>query len=215
MRFSNFMKHSGADITAKYVSLHCADNYWTSIDMPTALHAQTLLALTGTGRQRGARSRRSAAQMVWARRIDRDRMRWHLRASGGGFARRRGGHYHLVAGAAVSAALPARAAGRVAHHRAIQRRGDRRRGAKPPRLGTGSDPARQSGVGQPRRKVSGGGCAYFAIDLLDPRPSGHLQHPDDGLVPGFVCTACSLFSRHCVNPKADSTLERNCRSATR
>ena len=49
MRFSNFLKHSGVDITAKYVSLHCADNYWTSIDMPTALQAQTLLTLTYDG----------------------------------------------------------------------------------------------------------------------------------------------------------------------
>ena len=46
VRFAEFLKRSGADITAKYVSLHCADNYWTSIDMPTALHAQTLLTLT-------------------------------------------------------------------------------------------------------------------------------------------------------------------------
>ncbi len=49
VRFSDFLKRSGADITAKYVSLHCADNYWTSIDMPTALHAQTLLTLTYDG----------------------------------------------------------------------------------------------------------------------------------------------------------------------
>ncbi len=49
VRFSNFLKLSGADLTAKYVSLHCADNYWTSIDMPTALHAQTLLTLTYDG----------------------------------------------------------------------------------------------------------------------------------------------------------------------
>jgi DMSO/TMAO reductase YedYZ molybdopterin-dependent catalytic subunit len=49
VRFSSFLKHVGADLTAKYVSLHCADNYWTSIDMPTALHAQTLLTLTYDG----------------------------------------------------------------------------------------------------------------------------------------------------------------------
>lgn len=46
VRFSNFLQRAGADTTAKYVAFHCADNYWTSIDMPTALHAQTLLALT-------------------------------------------------------------------------------------------------------------------------------------------------------------------------
>jgi DMSO/TMAO reductase YedYZ molybdopterin-dependent catalytic subunit len=45
VRFASFLKQAGADITAKYVSLHCADNYWTSIDMPTALHPQTQLTL--------------------------------------------------------------------------------------------------------------------------------------------------------------------------
>ncbi|KAA1000974.1 molybdopterin-dependent oxidoreductase [Paraburkholderia panacisoli] len=50
MRFSSFLKHSGADLTAKYVSLHCADSYWTSIDMPTALHTQARLTLTYDGR---------------------------------------------------------------------------------------------------------------------------------------------------------------------
>jgi DMSO/TMAO reductase YedYZ molybdopterin-dependent catalytic subunit len=49
VRFSNFLKRAGVDTTAKYLSLHCADNYWTSIDMPTALHAQTLLTLTYDG----------------------------------------------------------------------------------------------------------------------------------------------------------------------
>ncbi len=49
VRFAEFLKRAGADTTAKYVSLHCADNYWTSIDMPTALHAQTLLTLTYDG----------------------------------------------------------------------------------------------------------------------------------------------------------------------
>jgi DMSO/TMAO reductase YedYZ molybdopterin-dependent catalytic subunit len=47
--FAEFLKRSGADLTAKYVALHCADNYWTSIDMPTALHAQTLLTLSYDG----------------------------------------------------------------------------------------------------------------------------------------------------------------------
>ncbi len=41
-----FLARSGADTTAKYVAFECADNYSTSIDMPTALHAQTLLTLT-------------------------------------------------------------------------------------------------------------------------------------------------------------------------
>ena len=46
VRFSDFLHRAGADTSAKYVSLRCADNYWTSIDMPTALHPQTLLTLT-------------------------------------------------------------------------------------------------------------------------------------------------------------------------
>jgi DMSO/TMAO reductase YedYZ molybdopterin-dependent catalytic subunit len=49
VRFAEFLKRVGADTTARFVSLHCADNYWTSIDMPTALHAQTLLTLTYDG----------------------------------------------------------------------------------------------------------------------------------------------------------------------
>ncbi|MCC8397047.1 molybdopterin-dependent oxidoreductase [Paraburkholderia sp. MMS20-SJTR3] len=49
VRFADFLLRAGADTTAKYVALHCADNYWTSIDMPTALHPQTLLTLTYDG----------------------------------------------------------------------------------------------------------------------------------------------------------------------
>ncbi|MGF6645758.1 molybdopterin-dependent oxidoreductase [Paraburkholderia sp. GAS82] len=49
VRFSEFLSLAGSDTTAKYVALHCADNYWTSIDMPTALHPQTLLTLTYDG----------------------------------------------------------------------------------------------------------------------------------------------------------------------
>jgi DMSO/TMAO reductase YedYZ molybdopterin-dependent catalytic subunit len=49
VRFADFLRRSGADITARYVAFHCADNYSTSIDMPTALHAQTLLTLTYDG----------------------------------------------------------------------------------------------------------------------------------------------------------------------
>ncbi|RFU45390.1 molybdopterin-dependent oxidoreductase [Paraburkholderia sp. DHOC27] len=48
--FADFLRRAGADTTAKYVALHCADNYWTSIDMPTALHPQTLLTLSYDGK---------------------------------------------------------------------------------------------------------------------------------------------------------------------
>jgi DMSO/TMAO reductase YedYZ molybdopterin-dependent catalytic subunit len=43
VRFSAFLDRIGADRTARYVGFKCADDYYTSIDMPTALHAQTLL----------------------------------------------------------------------------------------------------------------------------------------------------------------------------
>ncbi len=46
VRFSDFLKRVGADTTCKYVGFKCADGYYTSIDMPTALHDQTLLTLT-------------------------------------------------------------------------------------------------------------------------------------------------------------------------
>jgi len=45
VRFSDFLQRVGADTTAKYVGFQCADDYSTSIDMATALHPQTLLAL--------------------------------------------------------------------------------------------------------------------------------------------------------------------------
>ncbi len=47
--FAEFLRRVGADTTAKYVGFKCADDYYTSIDMPTALHPQTLLALTWDG----------------------------------------------------------------------------------------------------------------------------------------------------------------------
>ncbi|MEN4922425.1 molybdopterin-dependent oxidoreductase [Achromobacter spanius] len=48
--FSAFLKRVGADLSARYVGFKCADDYYTSIDMPTALHPQTILALTYDGR---------------------------------------------------------------------------------------------------------------------------------------------------------------------
>ena len=39
----------GADLTAKYVYFICADDYTESIDMPTALHPQTILATKYAG----------------------------------------------------------------------------------------------------------------------------------------------------------------------
>ena len=47
--FSHFLRRVGADLSAKYVGFKCADDYFTSIDMATALHPQTLMALTYDG----------------------------------------------------------------------------------------------------------------------------------------------------------------------
>jgi DMSO/TMAO reductase YedYZ molybdopterin-dependent catalytic subunit len=44
-----FLERIGADLTAKYVSFRCADDYYGSIDMPSALHPQTLLATKYAG----------------------------------------------------------------------------------------------------------------------------------------------------------------------
>ena len=48
--FSHFLARIGADLGSKYVGFKCADDYYESIDMPTALHPQTILALTYDGR---------------------------------------------------------------------------------------------------------------------------------------------------------------------
>jgi DMSO/TMAO reductase YedYZ molybdopterin-dependent catalytic subunit len=45
VRFSTFLERIGADTSAKYVGFKCVDDYYSSIDMATALHPQTLLAL--------------------------------------------------------------------------------------------------------------------------------------------------------------------------
>jgi len=45
VRFSEFLARIGADTTAKYVGFQCADDYYGSIDMATALHPQTIIAL--------------------------------------------------------------------------------------------------------------------------------------------------------------------------
>jgi len=47
--FAGFLKHVGADLGAKYIAFRCADDYYTSIDMATALHPQTQLTLTYDG----------------------------------------------------------------------------------------------------------------------------------------------------------------------
>ena len=42
-RLSEFLKLIGADPTARFVSVQCADDYYESLDMATAMHPQTLL----------------------------------------------------------------------------------------------------------------------------------------------------------------------------
>jgi DMSO/TMAO reductase YedYZ molybdopterin-dependent catalytic subunit len=44
--FGDFLRLIGADTKARYVGFKCADDYHTSVDMATALHPQTILALT-------------------------------------------------------------------------------------------------------------------------------------------------------------------------
>jgi len=47
--FAHFLDLVGADRHAKYVGFRCADDYFTSIDMATARHPQTVMALTYDG----------------------------------------------------------------------------------------------------------------------------------------------------------------------
>ncbi len=49
VRFSDFLARIGADTTAKYVGFQCADDYYGSIDMATALHPQTQLSFRYDG----------------------------------------------------------------------------------------------------------------------------------------------------------------------
>lgn len=42
-RISDFLKMVGADPRARYLSFECADDYYESLDMPTAMHPQSLL----------------------------------------------------------------------------------------------------------------------------------------------------------------------------
>jgi DMSO/TMAO reductase YedYZ molybdopterin-dependent catalytic subunit len=43
VRLSDFLKMIGADPTARFVTVECADDYYESLDMATAMHPQTLL----------------------------------------------------------------------------------------------------------------------------------------------------------------------------
>src|ERR1700739_584098 len=43
VRLSDFLKMIGADPAARFVTVECADDYYESLDMATAMHPQTLL----------------------------------------------------------------------------------------------------------------------------------------------------------------------------
>ena len=53
MPLRTFLERVGADLRAKYVAFKTADDYPSSIDMATALHPQTLLAIKYGGRNAG------------------------------------------------------------------------------------------------------------------------------------------------------------------
>jgi len=44
------LQRAGADLTAKYVGFTCFDGYSTSLDMQSALHPQTIVALDFLGK---------------------------------------------------------------------------------------------------------------------------------------------------------------------
>ncbi|MGA9471514.1 MAG: molybdopterin-dependent oxidoreductase [Terriglobales bacterium] len=50
VRLADFLKAIGADPTAKFVTVACADDYYESIDMATARHPQSLLCYEMYGR---------------------------------------------------------------------------------------------------------------------------------------------------------------------
>ncbi len=43
VRLSDFLKMIGADMTSRFVYVECADDYYETLDMETALHPQTML----------------------------------------------------------------------------------------------------------------------------------------------------------------------------
>jgi DMSO/TMAO reductase YedYZ molybdopterin-dependent catalytic subunit len=45
-----FLRRIGADLAGRYVAFKCFDGYFTSIDMPSALHPQTILTLDFLGK---------------------------------------------------------------------------------------------------------------------------------------------------------------------
>jgi DMSO/TMAO reductase YedYZ molybdopterin-dependent catalytic subunit len=46
----DFLRHVGANLNAKFIAVESADEYYTSYDMPSALHPQTLLCYEAYGK---------------------------------------------------------------------------------------------------------------------------------------------------------------------
>src|SRR5579863_1404676 len=67
-RLSDFLQMVGADPTARFVTVECADNYYESLDMATAMHPQSLLCYEMYGqpltREHGAPLRLSIATKI-------------------------------------------------------------------------------------------------------------------------------------------------------
>ena len=61
VRLSDFLKMIGADPTARFVTVECADDYYESLDMATAMHPQSLLCYEMYDRPLTRRTRRSVA----------------------------------------------------------------------------------------------------------------------------------------------------------
>lgn len=45
----DFLQRIGADTSAKFITFRCAEDYWTTLDMPTCLHPQTQMTLKFDG----------------------------------------------------------------------------------------------------------------------------------------------------------------------
>ena len=58
VRASDFLRWVGADLTARFLEVECADEYYESIDMATILHPQTIFCYEMYGRRSTAATAR-------------------------------------------------------------------------------------------------------------------------------------------------------------
>jgi DMSO/TMAO reductase YedYZ molybdopterin-dependent catalytic subunit len=62
-RLSDFLQHGRRRYTARFITVNCADDYYESLDMATALHPQTCFATKCTSsRSRASTARRCACR---------------------------------------------------------------------------------------------------------------------------------------------------------